>query len=195
MAYVFAVEGLSSLENIDNLPEEILLKARQAINAAADRARTQAAKDIRSELNFPARYLTDRLSVRERAKGTSLQAVISGRDRPTSLARFATSTNIQASRKKGFVQVKVGKSTKRMSGGFLIKLRNDNIGLAMRLKPGETVKGKRAAAKRFSSKDADLVLLYGPSIDQAFQTEVDKTKLTDDTARFLENEFIRLMGI
>lgn len=192
MSYVFAVEGLSSLEDIDNLPEEILKKARQAINAAADRARTQAVRDIRSELNFPARYLTDRLSVRERAKGSSLQAVISGRDRPTSLARFSSSQNIAASRKKGYVQVKVGNSTKRITGGFLIKLRNANIGLAVRLKPGETVKGKRLAAKQMAP---NLYLLYGPSIDQAFRTEVDKSSLEQDTADFLEKEFLRLMGL
>ena len=192
MSYVFAVEGLSSLEDIENLPEEILKKARQAINAAADRARTQAVRDIRSELNFPARYLTDRLSVRERAKGSSLQAVISGRDRPTSLARFSTSQNIAASRKKGYVQVKVGNSTKRITGGFLIKLRNANIGLAIRLKPGETVKGKRLAAKQMAP---NLYLLYGPSVDQAFRTEVDKSALEQDTADFLEKEFIRLMGL
>ncbi len=192
MAYVFAVEGLSSLEDIDNLPEEILLKARQALNAAADRARTQATREIRSTLNFPARYLSERLTVRERAKGKSLQAVISGRDRPTSLARFATSQNVQASRNKGYVQVKVGNATKRITGGFLIKLRNANIGLAIRLKEGETVKGKRLAAKMMAP---NLYLLYGPSVDQAFRTEVDKSTLQQDAADFLEREFIRLMGL
>ena len=192
MAYVFAVEGLSSLEDIDNLPEQILLKARQAINAAADRAKTQASKQIRSELNFPARYLSDRLTVRQRASGTRLQAVISGRDRPTSLARFSSSKNIEASRKKGYVDVKVGNSTKRITGGFLIKLRNDNIGLAIRLKPGESIKGKRMAAKQMAP---NLYLLYGPSVDQAFATTVDKSALQQDTADFLEKEFIRLMGI
>lgn len=192
MAYVFAVEGLSSLEDIDSLPDEIVKKARQAINAAADKARTSAVRDIRSELNFPARYLTDRLTVRERARGNSLQAVITGRDRPTSLARFATSQNVDASRRKGYVQVKVGNSTKRISGGFLIKLRGGNIGLALRLKPGETVKGKRSAAKQMAP---NLYLLYGPSVDQAFQTAVDKTTLEQDTADFLEKEFMRLMGI
>lgn len=192
MSYVFAVEGLDSLSDIDNLPEEILLKARQAINAAADRARTQAVREIRSELNFPARYLTDRLNVRERAKGKSLSAVIAGRDRPTSLARFSTSSNVQASRNKGYVQVKVGNSTKRINGGFLIKLKNANIGLAIRLKPGETVKGKRLAAKQMAP---NLYLLYGPSVDQAFQTEVDRSTLQQDAADFLEREFVRLMGI
>ena len=192
MAYVFAVEGLSSLEDIDNLPEQILLKARQAINAAADRAKTQAPKQIRSEPNFPARYLSDRLTVRQRASGTSLQAVISGRDRPTSLARFSSSKNIEASRKNGYVDVKVGNSTKRITGGFLIKLRNDNIGLAIRLKPGESIKGKRTAAKQMAT---NLYLLYGVSVDQAFNTVIDKTTLSQDTADFLEKEFLRLMGI
>lgn len=196
MAYIFAVEGLDTLQDIGNLEAEILLKARQAINAAADRTRTQAVRGIRTSLNFPARYLTDRLKVSQRATGTSLSAVISGRDKPTSLARFATSTNVQASRKRGAVSVKVGTSTKSITGGFLIQLRNGNLGLALRLKPGETVRGKRTAAKLMSaSKDQSLYLLYGPSIDQAFSTEIDKTELEKKAAEFLEREFTRLMGI
>lgn len=190
--YLFAVEGLESLVDIDNLPDEILKKARQAINATADRSRTQASREIRSQLNFPARYLSDRLRVAKRASGASLSAVITGRDRPTSLARFATSQNVAASRRGEGVKVKVGNSTKTITKGFLINLRSGNIGLAMRLKPGESVRGKKMAAKMMAP---NLYLLYGVSVDQAFQTQVDKGGLEKFAAEFLEKEFVRLMGI
>lgn len=190
--YLFAVEGLDSLPDLESIDKNILLKARQAINRAADKARTQADRQIRTKLNFPARYLTSRLTVRERAAGTNLSAVISGRDQPTSLARFATSKSPAAVRKAGGVTVHVGTSAKKIPGSFLITLRNGNQGLALRLKPGETVKGKRLAAKQMAP---NLYLLYGPSVDQAFRTEVDKSQLLDDTLDFLETEFRRLMEL
>lgn len=188
--YVLVVEGLSSLTDIENLDESILRNARNAINKAADRTRTSATRDIRSELNFPARYLTERLTVRKRASGTNLEAVISGRDRPTSLARFV-SNRAQKPGKAGVnVQVSAG-AGKRMQRAFLMKLRGGNLGLAIRLKPGATLSGSRAA-KRFG-KDENLYLLYGPSIDQAFSTVLPDQE--EKAADFLEREFLRLMEL
>lgn len=190
-AYVLAVEGLSSLEDIENLPEEILRNARAAINRAVDRTRTNADRDIREDLNFPARYLRDRLTVRKRASGTNLEAIISGRDRPTSLARFVTSRSPRPG--KLGVNVKVSSSAaKRMGGAFIMQLKNGNLGLAMRMKPGSTLTGSRGA-KRFSSGDSNLYLLYGPSVDQAFRTVMPDQE--EFAADILEREFLRLMDL
>lgn len=190
-AYVIAVEGLSSLEDIENLPEEILRNARNAINKAADRARTSSDREIRKELNFPAQYLRSRLTVRKRASGSNLEAIISGRDKPTSLARFVTSRSPKVG--VAGVNVKVSSSVaKRMNSAFVMQLRNGNLGLAIRLKPGATLTGSRGA-KRFSSKDGNLFLLYGPSVDQAFQTILPGQE--EDTAEYLEREFLRLMEL
>lgn len=191
--YLFAVEGLDTLPDLETIDKNLLLKARQAINRAADRARTQADRQIRTKLNFPARYLSSRLTVRDRATGTNLSAVIMGRDQPTSLARFVTNKNANSIRKAGGATVHVGTGgAKKIPGSFLITLRNGNQGLALRLKPGETVKGKRVAAKQLAP---NLYLLYGVSVDQAFRTEVDKSDLLDDTLDFLETEFRRLMEL
>lgn len=189
--YVLVVEGLSSLEDIENLDESILRNARNAINKAIDRARTSSAKDIRQGLNFPAKYLNDRLTVSRRASGTRLEAMISGRDRPTSLARFVSNRSQKPG--KAGVNVQVSSSAaKRMSQAFLIKLRSGNLGLAIRLKPGATLTGSRAA-KKFSSRDANLYLLYGPSVDQAFATVLPDQE--EQSAEYLEREFLRLMEL
>lgn len=189
--YVLAVEGLSSLEDIDNLPEDILRNARNAINKAADRARTSSDRDIRSELNFPATYLRSRLTVRKRASGANLEAIISGRDRPTSLARFVTNRNAKPG--KAGVNVRVSSSTtKRMNSAFILQLKNGNTGLAIRLKPGASLHGSRGA-KRFSSKDGNLYILYGPSVDQAFRAVIPDQE--EKTAEYLEREFLRLMDL
>lgn len=186
--YVVVVEGLSSLEDIENLDESILRNARNAINKTLDRTRTASDRQIREELAFPARYLQSRLTVSRRAAGTSLQGTISGRDRPTSLARFATNRN-QAPGKAG-VNVRVSASaTKRMNRAFLMKLKNGNLGLAMRLKEGERLANKKNIVK----VGAGLYLLYGPSIDQAFSEIIPDQE--DNAAKYLEREFLRLMEL
>lgn len=186
--YVVVVEGLSSLEDIENLDQKIILKAQQAINKTADRARANAAKAMRSQINFPASYLNERLAVRGRASPSNLQAVISGRDRPTSLARFATNRSQKPG--KAGVNVKVdAAATVHMKRAFLIQLRNGNLGLAVRLKPGESLTASRGAIK--ISKG--LYLLFGPSVDQVFQSV--SAEQAPDSAAYLEQEFLRLMEL
>jgi hypothetical protein len=189
--YVIAVDGLAELKDIENLDEAIVKAARQAINAAADRARTSSAKEMQRQINFPARYLNERLRVAKRASGMKLEATIAGRDRPTSLARFAKSTSASAARKKGGVSVQVNPGeTKFMQGAFLMQLRGGNTGLAIRLKEGESVRNKKYMTK----VGKGLYLLYGPSINQVFRT-VAEEQTAPEAAAFLEQEFLRLLDL
>lgn len=188
--YVVAVEGLTSLRDIEQLDDKILTRARQAINRTLDRTRTSSDREMRQQVAFPARYLSTRLTVKRRPSGSSLAGVISGRDRPTSLARFASSRNVAASRKRGSVDVTVAPGqTRNMRGAFLMQLRNGNIGLALRLKDGETIRGKRKVVK----VGKGLYLLYGPSVDQVFQGVSEDQ--VPGAAAFLEAEFLRLLGL
>jgi hypothetical protein len=189
--YVIAVEGLADLRDIDNLDEAIIVAARQAINKAADRGRTRADREMRQQINFPARYLSERLKVSRRASDRSLEAAITGRDRPTSLARFAKNKSASAARARGGVSVQVtpGK-TKVMKGAFLMQLRGGNTGLAIRLKEGESVRNKKYMTK----VGKGLYLLYGPSINQVFRS-VAEEQTVPETADFLEQEFLRLLDL
>lgn len=190
MEYVLAVEGLSSLDNIEKLPENVVRAARNAINRVTDKARTQASRDIREQVNLSASYLAQRLSVRKRAVGRNLEAMIQGSDQPVSLARFATSRNPSAARKAGGVKVQVSPgSTKFMERAFLMQLRNGNLGLALRLKDGEQLRNKRLVRKI----GAGLYLLYGPSVDQIFRGVAEDN--IPDIAADLEREFLRLMDL
>lgn len=189
--YVIAVDGLADLRDIENLDEEIVKAARQAINKAVDRARTRGAKEMQRQINFPARYLNERLRVSKRASGMKLEATITGRDRPTSLARFAKSTSASAARKNGGVSVQVNPGeTKFMQGAFLMQLRGGNTGLAIRLKEGESVKNK----KHMTKVGKGLYLLYGPSVSQVFRT-VAEEQTGPEAAEFLEQEFLRLLDL
>jgi len=197
-AYVVAVEGLSALDEIDALPEGILRAARQAVNKTVDRTRARSARNIRDQVNFPARYLSGqrgRLQIAKKASGKDLEGIIRGRERPTSLAQFVTTGSVG---KKGGVglTVKPG-TTRRMPRAFLIKLRAGsasidtkfNLGLAMRLRPGETIRNKTKAVKLAGN----LYLLYGPSVNQVFASVADDN--APEAAAFLEQEFTRLLDL
>lgn len=199
--YVVAVDGLDQLRDIEHLPEQIVRKARQAINRTAERTRASSAREIRKQVNFPARYLSSgdngRLRISEKARGLSLQAKIAGRERPTSLARFAKGTP-ESTRRQGRVDVSVKPGTSRSIGkAFLMRLPQGanltdtqyNLGLALRLKPGETVQNKKFLVKM----GGGLYLLYGPSVNQVFREVAEDA--APDAAAFLEREFLRLLSI
>jgi hypothetical protein len=97
------------------------------------------------------------------------------------------------------VQVSKGKSIV-LKKAFLIRLRagaelteeNHNVGLAIRLKAGESIKHKRESMVMMKN---GLALLYGPSVAQAFAQNLVKTGIIDYTSDLVEDEFLRLMGL
>ncbi len=192
---IFA-EGLSGLEaDFKDRAEQVELFAVQAINKAARDGRSNAATRILREVAFPKSYLSPgagRLRIARQAQRGRLEAAIAARSRPTSLARFITGT----SGKSGVtVQVTPGK-TQTLAKAFLVNLRSGvdglgNKGLAVRLKPGESLRNKTRAVQL----RRNLYLLYGPSVDQAFLNNAGKGVAADITPQVLEdmeNEFLRL---
>ena len=196
-AYVVMVEGLEELQDLENLPQQVALAAQRAINKIVDRSKAESARQIRKKVNFPARYVTGekgRLSITKKASANSLEAVIRGRERPTSLAQFASNKAIgQAG---VFVEVTPGKNVK-MKKAFLLRLPQGstltdtqyNLGLAVRLRDGERVLNK----KHMISMGKGLYLLYGPSVSQVFADVAEEQAPV--AAAALEREFFRLMEL
>lgn len=185
---------------LEDRPEIVRRSARLAINDTAERkAVPQFRKSMQEQVSFPASYLRDpsRFGVKKKATEADLTAVISARFRPTSLARFATgATTIGAARRRGGVNVRVNTGgAKFLRGAFFVQLRRGrdtsdgfNLGLAIRLKPGESIRGRRKGSTGVML-DENLALLYGPSVDQAFRdvSTADSPKV----AQLLEREFLR----
>lgn len=156
---------------------------------------------IRQQINFPPDYLnSDRFRMDQRATPSDLTASLVARQRPTSLARFATSGQVGA---RGGVTVKVKPNggTKNFKSGFLVRLRagtsleDGNIGLAVRLQPGQVLNKKDQS--RMVHLDANVVLLYGPSIDQVLNTsvaEADTPEVIDNLSDEFFRQFARLSG-
>jgi hypothetical protein len=197
MSYAVYVDGLAALNSMTDVKDNIRLSAVRAINKTSERARAQSAREIRRQVNFPAAYLqpsAGRLLVSKQASGNDLESRITGRQRATSLARFAAGSPARGAGVR--VEVAPGRA-KYMRRAFLIKLRQGkgsvdtkfNMGLAIRLRPGESLQNKKKAVKM----EKGLYLLYGPSVDQVFRTVSEE--IAPETAAFLEAEFLRLLEL
>lgn len=187
---IMAQSILDAVEYMQRLHDVTDKAAQLAINQTATRGGlTMARNEILNEVAFPRDYLTgDRLRVSQKATPSNLEAVIGARPRPTSLARFADTGTALGSRAKIGVRVQVKKGqvlTLRQS--WLVKLNNGNIGLAVRVKPGETFAGKYGAVN-WLVRDR-VALLYGPSVDQVFRDVSEK--ISAPVATMLNAEFHR----
>lgn len=191
------IDGLKDLADYARgLPQQTTTAARLAINQIADRmAVPEARREIAAQVAFPDGYLNDdRLGVTERATSANLQAVVTGRDRPTSLARFAPGAAL-GSKAAITLVVKPGTAT-TLRNAWLVRLRAGatltedkfNIGLAVRLKPGEQFRNKKDAASAVQLAP-NVYLLYGPSVGQVFRDVADK--ISPVVLDSLEAEFLR----
>lgn len=196
---------LTGLERFfERAPKITTEAARLAINQVAERGgRKLLLQDINKQVAFPSGYVNgDRLSVRK-AYNTNLEAVITARQRPTSLARFATGSVATAGNVRRGLSVMVHPgSRKSMPNAFLIRLRagstvsdtNFNMGVALRLKPGERIRNKtKQSAVQLGH---NLYLLYGPSVDQVFRSvaEDDAPEIASMVADEFFRQFTRLSG-
>lgn len=206
-AYFVAIEGLRELDlSVADASSRITRAASAAINRTAARMRTRGARMMNEQIAFGMGYLTRaqsgspaRLAVTKQASPGELTAVIRGRDRPTSLARFVRGARTRRRGRSGVTVTVSPGASKRMDDAFLLDLKSGNTGLALRLKPGEQVRNKRMMVAAFATRtqnrrrpsDRNLYLLYGPSVDQVFQDVSED--LVPEAADFLERELARLL--
>lgn len=198
---VFA-EGISDLQQFDRTKLAVRLAASRAINKITRNGRVEIARSIRDQVNLPASYVAPgqkRLYVSQQATTENLEGKITARGRATSLARF-----VHGNPRRGEgVRVEVAPGRSRyMKRAFVIRLpagKGDvdtkfNMGLAIRLRPGEKLQNKLQARRM----EKGLYLLYGPSVDQVFRAR-DGAGVANDAApklvRELEREFLRLLEI
>jgi hypothetical protein len=163
-----------------------------AINQTVERdGLAMLKKDMRSQVNFPAGYLESekRLNVKRRANRMRLEGVIEARDRPTSLARFAPGQTVSNTRGRGVRLMIQNGQTTIMPRAFLIKLKNGNMGLAIRLPNGQQPKKTSAAVEMLIGEKSTLWLLYGPSVEQVFRGVAEDR--IEDLSEMVANQFRR----
>lgn len=193
--YVVQSDGLDiTIQNLEDAPRRVRVAASRAINRAIRQTRTRSAREVRRQIAFPAQRLNQNLRVTEFSRPDKLEAVITGRSRPTSLARFARNRPRRGGRVR--LNVKPGR-TSVIPNAFLIPLRSGsadietraNLGLALRLRPGERIQNKRA----FRPLSNGLYLLFGPSVDQVFVDVAAEEAVP--AADILEQEFLRQLDL
>lgn len=151
--------------------------------------------EMRKDIDFSRDYLNDRMGVTKLARHGSLEAVISGRDRPTSLARFARGQTPENTRGRRVVlKVKGQGGPVSLDRAFLLRLRNGNVGLAIRLPKGREPDRSYGAVHvpSASRSKSDLWLLYGPSVDQVLRGVANDN--ADEIIDMVSTKFYRQFG-
>lgn len=205
--YIVAVELAPAMAGLNALDPAIERAAVRAVNKIATQGRTIAAREIRRQVAMPARYLAPsggRLNVVKSARRGDVEAIIRGRERPTSLARFTNERPLAKGQSTGRrtkgVKVTVKPGVARyITKAFVIPLRSGsdgelgNIGLAVRSDnaPPGAYKPKKIGS--------NLWLLYGPSVSQMLYSARNAGGVADDIAPDLtiklETEFRRLVKL
>lgn len=201
MSLVITLEGAQDLEaRFRQLPQIATEAARIAINAAAAQAVVLAKKQIYREVAFPSGYLNqqDRLTVSRPATNQKLEAVVSGRDRPTSLARFVpqgTPDSRRTGRGAGTpLSVTVHPGQPKVMRNAYLRSFNGNQLLILRLPPGRRPSRAYRPKPLFSTRDTGLWILYGPSVDQVFRGVANDINpaVTDYVIEEFDRQFTRL---
>lgn len=190
--------NIAQVLDLENFLVSVPDKTRQAAAYAMNDVLTgqglaRFRKAVAAEVQFPSGYVDDKIDIAQRATPTRLVASVVGRQRPTSLARFAAGGAIGG---KGGVTVRVKGSASYMPGAFLVRLRQGggitddgfNVGLAVRLKEGTVLKKKDTS--RMVHLEQNVVLLYGPSVDQILRNEVAEAE-TPEVVDAIATEFFR----
>lgn len=197
----FDISGILDLENfLAAVPDATRKAAAYAMNdVLSGQGLARFKKAVAAEVNFPTGYVNDKIEMAQHATPTRLVASLVGRQRPTSLARFATSGVVGG---KSGVTVRVKGASTHMRGAFLVRLNRGaqitedgfNIGLAVRLKPGTTLKNKKDQSG-LVHLSKNVVLLYGPSVDQILRNEAADAEapvVADAIATEFFRQFARL---
>lgn len=202
MQPIIDVAVLDSLRQYFNrFPDLSKVAMRIAINdTVKGKGMALIKNQMTSQINFSKSYLTgDRLGVAKLATNENPEAIIRSRDRATSLARFATSSTVGRKAESGVtVRVKKGKTT-FIKKGWLVRLNagasksedHYNLGLAVRLAPGEKLSNKSTTHRSWLVKGS-VALLYGPSVAQVFNDTRDT--VVQPFGSLVEAEFLRQLS-
>lgn len=196
----YDIRGILELEKfLAVAPENTNKAAAYAMNdVLTGQGLARFRKAVSAEVQFPSGYVDDKIEMGQKATPTRLTASVVGRQRPTSLARFATSGAVGG---KGGVTVRVKNSSKFMPDAFLVRLNQGtgvtddgyNLGLAIRLKEGTVLRKKDTS--RMVHLEQNVVLLYGPSVDQILRNEAAEAEgpeIVDAIATEFFRQFARM---
>lgn len=175
-------------------PKAATQAARFAINAGARKLASASSKQIRGSITFGARELyspanpkAGKISVLL-ASDSSLEARVRGADRPTLLSRFAV--NRPTGKRKIVPRVRVSpRKTAELARSWFMRFPNGQVGIAVRLKPGETMRNRKLGNAYPLKGSPNAFVLFGPSVEQALgQAAPDNLRAVE---KLVNDEFLR----
>lgn len=183
-------------DRMKRFPETARNASSISLNLAIRQARMLGIAELRKQIAFPSSYFPNspydgKLRISQNATPQVPEAVLTARHQPTSLGRFVVEKDSKGRNLR--IRIRPGSVPKKIGNAFIVRLRrgrilddnNFNLGVAIRLKPGQSIRGSRTA-KAFSN---GLALLYGPSVDQAFKSV--RNDIASPVARSLASNFVR----
>jgi len=194
------------IERMQKMPDIVTKASVMAVNEGARFGRAAALREMNSQVMLGKKYLGDNLLIKK-AQGNvgEIRAVVTGIQRPVSLARYAASSARAAflgskkQPKNMRIRVRTSSTGRVMPKAFFVRLRSGrefsethfNVGLAIRLKPGQQVQGRHISGKPMAKtgSSASVYLLYGPSVDQVFRTV--REDVSPEIVQRVRNEFGR----
>lgn len=180
--------GIQNIDEASQLISRVPVAAQRAVNRTGNFARAESSRRVREQVQFAARYLSGADGKIQLIPATqqSLQAKLTVRSRPTSLARFASGT-----KKNVRVTVAPG-STRSLPGAFLLGVGSNTL-LAVRgvNRPRTAFKPRRLGKS--------LWVLYGPSLAQVLVAKNERKgvwpSMEAQLGAMLETEFLRQMKL
>lgn len=193
---ITAPTGLTSFEEyLSAFPGRASTAMSLALNEGARAGMKLARTEIMAQVNFPPGYLDlpDRLKISQWSTPSRLESKISGRGRGTSLARFVVGGASLGGKGGLTIQERPGRFSPFRSG-FLARLRSGNVGFAIRVRPGDTIRGVQRYNPIVLHRDRKTglpttYLLYGASVDQVLEDV--GAKILPEVASVIGDEFTR----
>ena len=189
-------------------PNIVRKAANQALNRVAGSGKTEASKLIRTQYNIKAGRLSDYLKLAVKAKGDSMEAVITGRGRGLALSYFDAKQTARG-RNRGAVTVKVKKSGGRKvvspeygNKPFIAQMPSGHVGVWVRgrtkrggfTKSEKGLYGKHGDRYRKGKVREPLIQLFGPGVGGTFATKFIMDSTRERIAERFPVEFDRQLN-
>lgn len=198
-------EGLDDLaQDFEDFPKQSARAAQIAVNYAADRFARRSSDKIQKNLRLGSSAVYNASNQRKSgirvspAKLDTLTAVVSASSAPLPLSKYATNApNGRPPRGLSPIVAVKPDSRQTMAGAFFVRVKNGSVLIALRLKPGETVR-RRTSGRTYPLRKGDnsVVTLYGPSLDQAFRVEAEEflPQISNDVRAEFTRQLTRLLA-
>ncbi len=189
------VSNPAGIDKMKKLERVLGTSIARALNRTTEKTKTESARRILRQIRVKPSDLSGaraKLTLGNKAHKDRLRATLNAESRPRSLANFIVRVLpkgrgvVVSVKRSKVITIKRAFLTKLRGYGGSTEDRFANYGLAIRLRPGETVNSRRW--EQNTTKDG-RTLLYGPSVQQTFLDNQRNGVAKDVSKRYVQDTF------